>query len=197
MYAERQKARNGGHELSISQQRILEIYIPTVSVSALLGVTGYILSDAIRVLREGDDGEEVNVYFLFGFAGANFIVDIISSFMFYWKGKEVLISGPMSMERRQSILASEDSKLIPNLNMISALTHVGSDTLRTIAVFVAAIVSTAGNVIASICDAWAAVVITITICFAVMPLLTEIYNAHHRINNPNKNHFSEETLTPL
>ena len=199
MYAERQKALNGG-KLSIMQKRVLEIYIPTFSVCALLGVTGYILSDAVTVIQHGES-DDVNVYFLFGFAGANFLVDIVSSLMFYWKGKEVLISSPISMERqsidlgKNKIAAADGTRrsYIPNLNMISALTHVGSDTLRTTSVFVAAIISEVGHFNAGTCDAWAAVVITITICFAVVPLLTEIFHAIDRINAEAK----EEASTDL
>lgn len=182
MYAERQKALNGG-KLSLQQKKVLEIYIPTFSVTALLAVTGYILSGAIDVLRNGDD-DEVNVYFLFGFAGGNFLVDVVSTWMFYRKGHEVLISGPISMERQSVDFGNKKKGLpdsTPNLNMISALTHVGSDTLRTLSVFVAAVVSYVGHVDASVCDAWAAVVITITICFAVIPLLKEIYHAVQRL----------------
>lgn len=166
---------------------LLEVYIPSFSVCALLGVTGYVTADAVSVIQQGDDGDEVNVYYLFAFASANFLVDIISSFMFYRRGKDVLISSPISYDRRSIEYihnhhtdAQEKSDNLPNLNMISALTHVGSDTLRTISVFLAAVISVAGKQDPSKCDAWAAIVVTITIVLAVIPLVREIVKAMYR-----------------
>lgn len=183
MYAERQKARNGGN-LTRKEKKILEIYIPSFSICALLGVTGYILSDAIDVIKHGDK-DDVNVFFLFGFASGNFLVDIISTYMFYWRGHEVLFSSVVSLERQSVELRhnskSEDVSYIPNLNMISALTHVGSDTLRTTSVFIAAIISQVGGFNAAICDAWAAVVVSFTILVAIIPLVKEIWHAYHRV----------------
>ena len=60
--------------------------------------------------------------------------------------------------------------------MISALTHVGGDTMRTMSVFFAAVIATAGQP-SSLCDAWAAIVVSFTICIAVIPLVNEIYKA--------------------
>ena len=42
-----------------------------------------------------------------------------------------------------------------NLNMISAFTHVGGDTLRTLSVFVAAAIATFSGTPGYLCDAWA------------------------------------------
>lgn len=64
-----------------------------------------------------------------------------------------------------------------NLNMASALTHVSGDSLRTSSVFIAAVVATTTKYSGAICDAWAAVVVTITIIFIIIPLAYEIY--HH------------------
>jgi Co/Zn/Cd efflux system component len=50
-----------------------------------------------------------------------------------------------------------------NVNMASAFTHVGADTLRTSSVFVAAAIAALTNVPGEICDAWASIVVTITI----------------------------------
>jgi Co/Zn/Cd efflux system component len=68
-----------------------------------------------------------------------------------------------------------------NVNMASAFTHVGADTLRTASVFIAAVVVTVSNVSGDIADAWAAVVVTITIFCAVIPLSKEIYRAMMRL----------------
>ena len=66
---------------------------------------------------------------------------------------------------------SSDEK---NLNMLSAFTHLGGDTLRTISVFIAAVVSTTSGVNADLCDAWAAIVVSITIVMIMYPLLQDI-----------------------
>ena len=75
------------------------------------------------------------------------------------------------------IRASIDSTNKKNLNMMSAFTHVGGDTLRTSSVFVAAIIATAGGASGELCDAWAANVVTVTIIGMVIPLLQEIRNS--------------------
>lgn len=180
MYAEHTKQKYG--RLDPTTKRVLEVYVPTFSVCALLAVTAWITSDAIVILRNGgeSDGEEVNVIFLFAFASGNFIVDIISSYLFYAKGEKVLVTEHLrtfSLDRRSFDWHKRPIITLPNLNMISALTHVGSDTMRTTSVFVAAVVSSAGHQDGSLCDAWAAVVVTCTILLAVIPLCKEIYKA--------------------
>lgn len=165
MYAEYKKMKH--QEISSKMRTVLEIYIPSFSVCALLAVTAWIFSDAIAVLRGESDDDEVNVYFMYGFAAGNFVVDVISSYLFYRRKDTAFID----LSKRS---------MMPNLNMISALTHVGGDTLRTTSVFVAAVISTAFHQDSSKCDAWAAVVVSFTIVCAVIPLCLEIYKAAHR-----------------
>jgi len=64
-----------------------------------------------------------------------------------------------------------------NLNMLSAFTHVGGDILRTASVFIASMVATIGGVDPNTCDAYAAIVVSVTIVLAVIPLCMEIYKA--------------------
>lgn len=256
MYAEWLKNKHG--HLNAHTRFVLEVYIPSFSVLALLGVTAYILSDAINVIRNKgrDDGGEVSIVFLFAFSTGNFIVDVLSSVMFYLRGSDgfkhyaqVLLLSDSSEKREQLndqlpvkepglrhysiderterlIIESEEAlhsyrieqdkkksnqmeqnkqnqlpttraprlaspredksndpigsavrKIRHNLNMLSAFTHVGSDTLRTMSVFIAAMIATFSGYSGNLCDAWAAVVVSLTICFAVMPLLSEIYRA--------------------
>lgn len=61
-----------------------------------------------------------------------------------------------------------------NLNMLSAFVHVGGDTIRTLSVIIGAAVSTIFHVDADICDAWAAIVVSVTIVFMVVPLIRDI-----------------------
>lgn len=174
MYAERLKSQ--GRTMDRQTRFILEVYVPTFSICALLGVTGWITSDAIKVILDGGDDDDVDVMMMFGFAAGNFFVDAVSTWMFWMRGKDVLVTERVSF----SIDHHSDLHSVPkktNLNMVSALTHVGSDTMRTTSVFVAAVIATASSASSSLCDAWAAVVVSITIVCAVIPLLIEIYKA--------------------
>jgi len=44
-------------------------------------------------------------------------------------------------------------------------------------VFIAALITTVSGANGNLCDAWAAIVVSITIIFAVIPLCNEIYKA--------------------
>merc|ERR1712146_642010 len=135
------------------------------------------------------------------------VVDIISAYMFYAKGKEVfyenvdsqsdsdmglVLSGEVSepvnapgVHGRSSVGRSYDPATMKygskNLNMISAFTHVGGDTMRPLSVFVAAAIATFTGVPGYLCDAWAAVVVSFTIVIMVIPLCSEINSAFWRI----------------
>jgi cation diffusion facilitator family transporter len=64
-----------------------------------------------------------------------------------------------------------------NLNMLSAFSHVLGDTFRTVSTLLAAIVSTASGINGEICDAWAAIAVSITIVLFCALLLWEIKEA--------------------
>jgi cation diffusion facilitator family transporter len=64
-----------------------------------------------------------------------------------------------------------------NLNMISAFTHILGDTLRTISMFVAALVSTLSGIDGDICDAAAAIVVAVSILAICGPIIIDIKNA--------------------
>jgi len=61
-----------------------------------------------------------------------------------------------------------------NLNMLSAFTHIGGDTLRTMSVFCAAVYSSVSGIDGDICDAYAAIFVGATIIILVLPLLFNI-----------------------
>lgn len=63
-----------------------------------------------------------------------------------------------------------------NLNMLSALSHVGADTLRTFAIFVGAAVGSSG-IDSAVADAWAAIVCSLTIMITILPLYSELYTS--------------------
>lgn len=64
-----------------------------------------------------------------------------------------------------------------NLNMMSAFTHIIGDTLRTFAMFAAALVATLTGIDGDICDAYAALVVTFTIVILCTSLVLDIWAA--------------------
>lgn len=128
------------------------------------------------------------------------VVDIMASAMFAWRGgdglKTIDDAGPLynplhsaDQDVKENVFAvNEETGRINsvlrrslvsrlNLNMYAALTHVGGDTLRTISVFVAAVVASATSVPNNVCDAWASIIVTLTIIAVVCPLIYHIYQA--------------------
>ena len=59
--------------------------------------------------------------------------------------------------------------------------YFSCQTLRTLSVFAAAVVASTTSVPGNQCDAWAAVIVTITIIFIVLPLIQQIYKAARRL----------------
>ena len=193
MQAERIKAREG--HISRNMKMILEVYVPSFSVIALLGVTAYVTVGAVHDLMYEPEDDDVNIYVMYGFAAANTVVDIVSVYMFYLKGKDAFYQDkidhlPNAQESPEGEGVTNYSIGLhihvhgteKNLNMISAFTHVGGDSLRTISIFIAAALASLHVGAPYKCDAWAAVVVTITIVIMIIPLLREIYHAYHRIN---------------
>ena len=199
MYAERLKSQGRGE--SERDRMILEVYVPMFSISALLGVTIYILSDAVHTIRNPPAAGVVDVNFLYGFSSANFVIDVVSTYLFYRKGKSAFISEihhTHTFHTDRFHLSSAQVPLNPddcghpfsgknelpeakkNLNMISAFTHLGADSMRTLSVFIAAVIVTTRGYSADICDAWAAIIVSGTIFFMVIPLLSEVYKAAFR-----------------
>ena len=200
----------------------LEVAIPLFSVSALMGVTAYITVGSVSDIINKPTDDHVDIFMLWFFSSANAVVDIISGYMFYLKGRSVFYEAevpvPNPDERAISVDKNRNMDIEPsvptanashrsglntttinlddrkdknkveepvnehrNLNMISAFTHVGGDTLRTISVFIAALIATVTSTPGYLCDAWAAVLVTVTIVIMVIPLCIEIYHAYHRI----------------
>lgn len=185
MAAEYLKAKNGG-VLSKETRMWLEVIIPTFSVCCLLAITGWVTSDAIKVIQDHGADDDVDVVFLYAYASANAVVDVVSNYMFWERKHEVfenvtkgdlnicMESNSISRDIEGDGTRLEKQRMAKdrNLNMLSAFTHLGSDSLRTLAVFVAAvIISTDKGVSSSLVDAWAAVIVTITIVAFVIPLM--------------------------
>ncbi len=74
-----------------------------------------------------------------------------------------------------------------NTNMMSALTHVSGDTLRTMAVFAAAMIALTTNIPSETCDAYAAIVVSATILCIIVPLCSEIVKSLLKISREPEN----------
>ena len=95
MIAECIKSRGG--KITWKLKFLIEVIVPSFSVCALMGVTGYVTKEAIIVLffpSQADEGDDVSVVILFAFSGANMFVDLVSGLMFYCKGKQGLLHTP-------------------------------------------------------------------------------------------------------
>jgi Co/Zn/Cd efflux system component len=192
MIAERIKS--GGGVITPRVQMILEVYVPSTSVAMLIGVTIYVTVGAVNDIITPPEDDTVDIFMLWLFSSLNAVVDIVSGYMFFAKGRGVLYEtindgDDMDDEDKYHILEGDDEEVLQkrpeehkNLNMISALTHVGGDTLRTLSVFIAAAIATASNTPGYLCDAWAAVFVSLTIVITIMPLLSEIFRAYKRIS---------------
>ena len=192
MWAEWTKSKYGSVDLKT--RWILEVYVPTFSLCALISVTIWVTIDAINTIITPDDEDEVDVLFLYLFASGNMLIDIISYYLFYEKWGSVFQED--DKERRKFSLPSPDEMSIvetfdrvvikKNLNMMSAFTHVGGDTLRTLSVFIAAAVCSISGASGALCDAWAAVVVTITIIGIIVPLACTIWTVSGELSELQK-----------
>ena len=176
---------------------MLEVYIPTFSVTALIGVSIYVTWEAIAVIVDPPHDDDVNVYIMYGFAIGNMLIDLLSMFLFWVRGSKVLFQKSVktfstaddapkhleflkSEQAREERLKSLGKESHMNLNMMSAFTHVSGDTLRTVAIFFSALVATLTDYSGALCDAWAAVIVTVTIFGIVGPLIKEIIVAYRK-----------------
>eukprot|EP01032_Pedospumella_encystans_P028430 gene28430-32113_t len=157
-----------------------EVYAPVLSVIALVGVTIFILIVAsFEIASGGDDTTSADL--MFTFAAVNVIIDVICIGLFYCRKDDILYHRfPSFSADTEHVPHSPLSPVLRNvnINMFSAFTHIGSDTLRTAAIFLAAIVSSTTGIKSSRCDAWAAVLVSVTIFVAVFPLANEVFAAY-------------------
>jgi Co/Zn/Cd efflux system component len=162
-------------------RRIHEVYVPAFSVVTLVVVTVVLMGLAAQEIRSGgDDNTDVN--YMFAFASVNTVVDATCISLFYYRREDILHNrSPSFTGEPEHRSPRKDQKRMCancNLNMFAAFTHIGSDTLRTIAIFVAAIMASTTGAKSSLCDAWAAIVVSITVLVALLPLCREIYHSH-------------------
>jgi Co/Zn/Cd efflux system component len=160
---------------------IHEVYVPGFSLLALVVVTIVIMSLAVMEIRSGgDDGTSAEI--MFAFASVNIVVDVTCITMFYYRKEDILHNKFTSFtgEPVQTTSPPNQKTMFSNanINMFAAFTHIGSDTLRTIAIYLAAIAATVSGYKSSLCDAWAAIAVSITIFIAIIPLTREVYFAY-------------------
>lgn len=182
-YSEYVKSKNSGR-IDDRTKFMLQIAIPLLSISSLLGVTFWIAQSAILIILFPPKKSVVNIYFLYGYASCNAVIDVISAIMFYHRRENVLVQveGSCSEETTVDTTSQSNRKhesndlasLKLNINMASALTHVGGDSFRTLAVFLAACTSSITTWNPDVIDAWAALLVSISIIILVSPLIVAV-----------------------
>jgi len=214
LYAEKRK---GDPESTRKERLQLELIPPLISVTTLIAVTGYILSDALNTLMSSDDDDDPNTTIMAIFSTANLLLDLVNVFCFAKARKLLGFSvadmhtsvdglydhhysreidgidpddndlggggGEKDIQHEQQTLAmpDDDESYVggvedsANLNMCSAYTHVFADTLRSIAVMIAAFVASFDeNVSGEDADAVAAIAVSVLIVLSLAPLIKGI-----------------------
>lgn len=169
MLAERQKAKG----VTERRRLQLEVFVPLFSVVALLATSVYIIvGAAATIAAPPSDGGNTNEAMMLGFSITNLIIDIVcvtcfaqASKLFGFRTHEQ----PQTDDGRETDVRERERA---NTNLCSAYTHVLADTLRSVAVLVAAAISLKDKSInSSVADAWAAVVVSVIIFASVVPLV--------------------------
>mmetsp|Transcript_8414 Transcript_8414/g.10967 ORF Transcript_8414/g.10967 Transcript_8414/m.10967 type:complete len:285 (-) Transcript_8414:49-903(-) len=172
MYAEYRKP-----QVSAIEAMRYELYAPLFSVVVLFGISIYVIIDAIETLTDdSDSSEEVNDSIMLGFALVNLIFDFLNMACFYRAQR--LFGFPVSEYEG----LDEDGDGATNTNMCSAYTHVLADTLRSIAVLLAAGASSLSSSIKSeTADAWAAIFVSLIVFGSTFPLLKGLREKYNQI----------------
>lgn len=162
--------------------------------------------------------DSVNIVYLYAFSSVNFVIDVLCIGMFYFRGKDVFLERRPAMLPQLSLDTSihsndsdefgsldgddfyQDGPASPalvkggsgedrrNLNMLSAFAHMGGDSLRTVSVLTAALVSTFSGASVDLCDAWAAIVVSGIIVLFMLPLVVDIGRACCRLARENQDY---------
>jgi len=167
----------------------LECVGPSFSVITLIAVTIYILNEALGTLAAEKaaraDGvvldDETDVKIMLLFASLNLGIDVVNVFVFK-RNKDSESADSAAAEGdtvnfEESANNDEDetngtgTPATTNMNMCSAYTHIFADTLRSIAVLVAALVSMITGASGEYCDAIAAIIVSVIIGCSAVPLI--------------------------
>lgn len=167
--------KDQGLELSKKDRKFLKIYLPLLSVSLLFGVNVYITVDAIMTLIDHPEEEDVDSRFLIIFGVLNLAVDIVSSYYFYLRKDDVFRETVIPNDHIEAdINGSSDEFIEYNFNMLTAFSHLGGDTCRTVATLAAGIVSMTTTINGDVCDAIAGLIAATTIYSIIFKLLQEM-----------------------
>lgn len=196
----------------------LELIPPLISVVTLIVVTAFALRDAFESLTNEDEDSEddVDVSIMMFFSILNMLLDIVNvncfaranqAFGLSEVAKEHRVSpSPNSLyyhdlqhlAGRDSLLSqdietTEESEHSVNLNMCSAWTHVIADTLRSLAVLVAASIAFfVDGVSGATADSIAAIVVSFIILISLLPLLHGLFVTGKKIIRLRKSNFGVE-----
>jgi Co/Zn/Cd efflux system component len=187
----------------------LELIPPFISVVTLVAVTVFALRDALTTITEPpvDQENQPDLSIMFIFSGLNLILDFVNVSCFAKVDQAVGLSSSRvwddSYANESSALlhrtngetgvddddkseaASQDTETGGglNLNMCSAWTHICADTLRSIAVLIAAGFAFLFPhlLTAADADAWAAIIVSVVILLSLLPLLNGLFQTGHKI----------------
>lgn len=177
----------------------LEIIPPIISVTVLVAVTIVVTGNAVEVLTTPERAETMpDLALMMLFSVFNLVLDVINVVCFSKSneniglrptqnhgGAEHVVSNGYDRVIEQdkehhdkknvnnnNIVDDEEDDDNPNLNMCSAFTHVFADTLRSLAVILAAAIGlSVSSVEPDKADAVAAIVVSLLIALSLLPLI--------------------------
>lgn len=175
----------------------IELIPPLISVVTLVVVTTSGFHSAVNTLREPPQDQSVqpDLGIMLAFSGLNMFIDALNVTCFarvdQALGLATLTKGMHEATAINTETPTESSDLLPqvddsdkldtvgglNLNMCSAWTHVCADTLRSIAVLVAAGVAFLfpHHLTPADADSWGTIVVSAIILVSLVPLFEGLY----------------------
>jgi Co/Zn/Cd efflux system component len=188
----------------------LELIPPLISVITLMAVTMIALRLSLKTLffepsDEEDETEEPDVFIMLCFSAMNLLLDVLNVSCFARvdfhnhhetaTGAVGINDNPLEMHHHEAtpLLNSSDSNKSKekddhddendyNWNMCSAWTHICADTLRSVAVLIAAGLSEYGrHITAAQADSGATLIVSVIILLSLLPLIQGLYQTAHQI----------------
>ena len=176
-----------------------------MTVSTLVVVIGLVLRESIHVLildskRDVSEQDDPNVKLMLIFSVLNLFLDVINVFCFAQASHGLGYKTDVAEDDENSKTGNSDEydddendahhhgkQDGSNLNMCSAWTHVMADTLRSLAVILAASLARNVSVItAEVADASAAVVVSVIILLSLLPLLRGMVQTYFALQHVDK-----------
>lgn len=188
------------------QRLYLELFPPLLSVTALLTVTFTTLKSSVSTLISNEQDVNPDLSIMLFFSTVNLILDAVNV-LYFAKANQAILT-PINFDKeisakettplkerptnfsetQNSTVADDEDDLSDdgpvNLNMCSAWTHVLADTLRSVAVLVAAGIAYLSDFITpDEADSYAAVLVSFIILFSCGPLLQGLYYTAQEIRD--------------